>query len=76
MSHTDILLEEMNSKFEAVIEVVGQMQDQLKDIPKRDEFEELKSDVKIIKTAVVDRSNQLNSHEKRITRLESLKLHR
>jgi hypothetical protein len=74
--HTNIILEEMNSKFDVVVEAVGQMQEQIKDIPKRDEFEELKSDVKIIKAAVVDHSNHINDHEKRITRLETAKSHR
>lgn len=74
--HTDIIFEEMNSKFDHVVEAVGQMQSQLKEIPKRDEFNELKSDVKIIKASVVSHSNQLNDQEKRITRLETSKSHR
>ena len=71
--YTNTLLEEMNGKFDVVIEAVGQMQEQIKEIPKRDEFEALKADVKIIKAAVVDHSNQIGNHEKRITRLETAK---
>ncbi|OGL35679.1 hypothetical protein A3F65_02015 [Candidatus Saccharibacteria bacterium RIFCSPHIGHO2_12_FULL_47_16b] len=48
--HTDVLLEDMNSKFEAILEAVGGMQDQVKKIPKMAErLEEIEHDVTAIK---------------------------
>lgn len=47
------------------------MQDELSRIPKREEFDELKQDVKVIKAAITDLSGQVSDHETRITRLET-----
>jgi hypothetical protein len=74
--HTNIILEEMNSKFDAVVEAVGQMQDDIKTLAKQADLDEIKADIKIVKAAVVDHSNHINDHEKRVTRLESAKSHR
>jgi len=72
MSDNDILLEHMDNRFDAVIEAVGQMQDQLKVLPAMQaDLEEVKSDVKTIKAVVTDQSSQLNDHETRISVLES-----
>lgn len=38
---------------------------------KREEFDELKQDVKVIKAAVTDLSRQVNDHEHRIGNLET-----
>lgn len=77
MSNTDdnylgILLEEIRDQNKAVLETVGDMRAELKKVPKRDEFDELKQDVKVIKAAVTDLSHQVNDHERRITRLEAV----
>ena len=72
MSDNDILLEHMDNRFDAVIEAVGQMQDQLKVLPAMQaDLEEVKSNVKTIKAVVTDQSSQLNDHETRISVLES-----
>lgn len=67
----EVILEDMNGKFDRLIEVTDQIQDELKTKPSREEFDELKADVKIIKAAVTDHSAQLNNHERRITHLEA-----
>jgi hypothetical protein len=71
VNHTDVLLEDINGKFDVVLEVVGQIQDQIKNLPTRDEFTELKDDVKTIKLAVTGHSERLSDHEKRIGQLET-----
>jgi hypothetical protein len=48
-----ILMEQMRDELKAVHELVGRMQEQLADVPKRDEFDELRADVKAIKKVVV-----------------------
>ena len=65
-----ILLEEIRGQYRAVLEAVGDMQKQLVDVPKRDEFEALRSDVITIKIAVTDLSSHVNNHETRIQTLE------
>jgi predicted nucleic acid-binding Zn-ribbon protein len=67
-----ILLEEIRDQNKAVLEAVGEMRRELSNVPKRDEFEELKEDVKVIKAAVTDISQQVTDHEHRITRLEAV----
>lgn len=69
--YTGVLLEDINSKMDAVVEVVGQIQDQVKNLPTKDEFQELRTDVKVIKGVVTDQSKQLTDHEERITILET-----
>ena len=72
MSNDDsVLLEEMNGKFDVVIEAVGQMQDQMKLLAKQEDLEEVKRDVADIKAAVTDHSSQLSDYEHRITSLEA-----
>jgi hypothetical protein len=71
-NYTDVLLEEVNDKFDRIIDVVSQLQDELKRKPDREEFDELKSDVKVIKAALTDTNDQIQGHEKRITVLESM----
>ena len=68
--YTGVLLEDMNSKMDAVVEAVGQMQGQINNLPTRDEFQELRDDVKVIKKVVTGHSEQLTDHEERLTTLE------
>lgn len=68
---TGVLLEDMNSKMDAVVEAVGQMQDQIKNLAKQDDLEEVRSDIKTIKSAVIGQSEQLSDHEQRINALET-----
>lgn len=69
--HLEVILEDMNGKFDRLIEVAAQMQDTLERTATKDELAEVKADIKVIKAAVVDHSGQLNDHEQRITHLES-----
>lgn len=65
--YTAILLEEIRDQNKAVLEAVGDMRKELAEVPKRDEFDELKQDMKVIKAAAVDLSHQVADHERRIT---------
>lgn len=71
-NYTNVLLEEMNSKIQAVLESVSDSQRALQDVPKRDEFNELKAEVATIKAAVTDTNKELKLHDRRITKLEKL----
>lgn len=70
-NYTNVLLEDMNSKVQALFEIVTTTMATKDDIAKlTDEFDEVKSDVKVIKTAVTDLSSTVNDHEARIVHLE------
>lgn len=69
-SYTNVLLEEMNSKMQAVLEIVSDNQRVLASQPTRDEFNELKAEVATIKVAVTDTNKVLKLHDRRITKLE------
>jgi hypothetical protein len=66
-----LLLEEIRDQNKAVLEAVGDMQSKVSNLPTRDEFVELKQDVKVIKAAITDLSMQQMDHEHRISRLET-----
>ena len=70
-NYIGVLLEQIRDQNRAVLEAVGSMQEELKRVPKREEFDELKQDVKVIKAAVTDLSHQVTDHEHRIGHLES-----
>jgi methyl-accepting chemotaxis protein len=60
-----VLLEDMNSKMDGVVEAVGQVQDQVKTLPTmQSDIEEIKTDVKAIKAVVTDQ-------DRRVTELEN-----
>jgi predicted nucleic acid-binding Zn-ribbon protein len=73
-NYRDVLLEEMNGKFDMVLEMVGYLRENMatkSDIRElRDELSEVKGDVKAIKFAVTNMSGDIDDHEKRITKLE------
>jgi hypothetical protein len=62
-NHLGVLLEDMNGKMDGVVEAVGQLQDQVKNLPTRDEFNELKADVQVIKQVVTGQEQRLNQLE-------------
>jgi hypothetical protein len=75
MSDTDdnyvgILLDEIRDQNKAVLEAVGDMRQELKRVPKREEFDDLKQDVKTIKTAVKATNKDLANLDARVTILE------
>jgi hypothetical protein len=61
--YTGHLLEQILDEIKAVHEVVGGVQEKVADLPTRDEFNELRQDVKIIKAAVGDLSRDLAKHK-------------
>jgi hypothetical protein len=75
MSESDnyigIMLEEIRDQNRAVLEAVGQMQDDIKHLPTRDEFTALADDVKTIKAAVKATNADLADLDGRVARLES-----
>jgi hypothetical protein len=70
-SYLGVLLEEIRDQNKAVLEAVGDMQAKVSNLPTRDEFTELKQDVKVIKAAVTDVGNKQKEYERRISRLEA-----
>jgi hypothetical protein len=69
-NYTAVILEEIRDQNKAVLEAVGQMQDQMKMLATKDELQAVADDVKVIKLAIADTSHDLVDHEQRITALE------
>lgn len=63
INHFSALMEDQNTKLDAVLESVGAVRQELARVPKREEFDELKQDVKTIKAAVTDLSRDLKKHK-------------
>lgn len=70
-NHTDVLLEDMNAKFDVMMEAIVQLRSDMKEMTTKADFEEVKQDVKTIKAAVTDTNTQVQDHEHRITSLEA-----
>ena len=73
MSNTDyngVLLEDLNGKFDAVIDGIKGIREKVDDLPTRTEFNELKEDVKTIKAVVTQTNKNLSIIDKRVTVLE------
>ena len=66
-----ILLEDMNGKFQFVVEAVSDIQRIVKNQPTREEFEALLSKVDVTIGALKATNRQVHDHEKRITQLEA-----
>lgn len=64
INHFGVLMEDQNSKLDAVLEAVGDIQRKVADLPTRAEFDELKQDVRVIKAVVVDVSRDLAEHKR------------
>ena len=62
-NHFGVLLEQIVDQNKAVLEAVGDIRAKVEDLPTRDEFNELKQDVKTIKAAVTDLSRELEKHK-------------
>ena len=63
VNHLSVLMEHVVDQNTAVLEAVGDIQRKVADLPTRDEFNELRQDVKTIKTAVGDLSRDLAKHK-------------
>jgi len=71
INHFSVLMEDQNGKLDAVLEAVGDIQRKVADLPTRDEFDELKQDMKVVKASVRSLSAQVHDHEMRIGRVET-----
>jgi archaellum component FlaC len=69
INHFSVLMEDQNTKLDAVLEAVGDIQTKVADLPTRHEFEELKQDVKTIKAAVTATNRDVAELDRRVTRL-------
>ncbi|HSX36913.1 MAG TPA: hypothetical protein VLG13_02230 [Patescibacteria group bacterium] len=65
-----VILEEIRDQNKAVLEAVGDIQQKVKGLPTRDEFQDLVSEVKTIKFALTETNHQVSNHKIRLTRLE------
>lgn len=63
INHLSVLMERVIDQNKAVLEAVGDIRARVEDLPTRDEFNELKQDVKTIKAAVTDLSRDLDKHK-------------
>jgi hypothetical protein len=63
VNHLSVLMEQVVDQNKAVLEAVGDIQRKVADLPTRDEFNELRQDVKTIKAAVGDLSRDLAKHK-------------
>jgi hypothetical protein len=63
INHFSVLMEDQNSKLDAVLEAVGAIRAKVEELPTRDEFNDLQQDVKTIKAAVTDTSRDLHKHK-------------
>ena len=70
-NYTDVLLEDISSKFDRVLEVVSALSDRVDLTATKEDVEEVRSDVRIIKAAVTDHSHQLQDHEGCIVALKA-----
>jgi hypothetical protein len=66
-----VLLEQIVDQNKAVLEAVGDIQRTVANLPTRDEFEELRLDMKATMSALRDVSGQVADHETRISALET-----
>jgi hypothetical protein len=65
-SDADIILEDMNAKFDVMLEAISSLRDDLGGMARQSDLEVVKSDAKVIKAAVTDLSKQVNDPEQRI----------
>ncbi len=63
VNHLSVLMEPVIDQNRVVLEAVGDIRAKVEDLPTRDEFNELKQDVKTIKAAVTDLSRDLEKHK-------------
>jgi hypothetical protein len=69
-NYIGVLLEQIRDEVKAVHEAVGDIQHKVDNQPTRDEFNELKDDVRVVKAAVTDQNKQMQDYGHRIDVLE------
>ncbi len=66
-----VILEDIDSKLDRIVEVAGQLQDEMKAKADKEDIARLERQIDTIKEVVKDQSHELNDHELRITKLET-----
>ena len=67
----EVILEDMNGKFDCLIEVTAHIQDELKTKASQESVDEINAKLQMNSDVVTEHSGQLNDHEARITHLEA-----
>jgi hypothetical protein len=67
-----VLYEDLTSKMDLLVGIVTVMKDNLSRLPTREEFDELKSDIKVIKIVVTENNQEIRNLDRRVTLLESM----
>ncbi len=70
-SYVSVLLEEIRDQNKAVLEAVGDIKQKVDTLPTRDECNEVKQDIKVIKAAVTDLSKGQRDLDRRLTQVEN-----
>ena len=65
------MLEQMRDELRVVHEAVGGIQEQLADVPKRDEFDELRQEVRLIRAAVTATNEDVAGLKLRVDALDA-----
>ena len=65
------LLEEMNGKFDLMMEMMITMNDQLKEKADKSDFDDLKTELHTVRLVVTDTNKQVHRSDRRIERLEA-----
>lgn len=66
-----VILEDIDSKLDRIVEVAGQLQDEMKAKADKEDIARLERQIDTIKEIVKDQSHELNGHELRIAKLET-----
>jgi len=70
-NYTNVILEDIRSQMQAVLEIAADTQQKVSALPTmQEDIAELKDDVATIKHAIGDISTELQLHDRRITKLE------
>lgn len=74
-NYTDILLEDMNSKFDTILEIVTPLVSLPQEVRElREKVEDMDNTLRAGVAAIKDHSTQLRDHDYRITTLETTSL--
>jgi hypothetical protein len=68
-NYTNVLLEEIRSQNTAVLEIVGGMRAQMKQLATKEALKAVADDVKVIKAALRDTNKEVREFDRRVTRL-------
>jgi polyhydroxyalkanoate synthesis regulator phasin len=70
-NYTDVLLEDMNGKFDLLLDIMKGMQEEMRTFAKQADLKEVKQDVKVIKAAVTETNKDVHNLQVRVAHLES-----